>query len=131
MELRNADFGLRIIKTGRQAEGETGRRLTTRLPSPRLPVRPSPRLLFIPQSLSLALGDDFVERVLEEDSFQAVARVSRRSLTRERLRLVGVVALAEDAQRQVVEQPPPRAERGGDCGGFEGADLEAEAGGVP
>src|SRR2546423_8791167 len=54
--LRNSDCGL--FKTGRLAEGETGRRLTTRLPSPCLPVRPSPHCFPFrnPQSRELSLS---------------------------------------------------------------------------
>src|SRR5204862_2261441 len=81
--------------------------------------------------LLFALGDDFVERVLEEDSFQAVARVSRWSLARERLRLVGVVAFVQYAQRHVVEKSARGVEREVDGVVCEGADLEAESGGVP
>ena len=40
-----AEFGLRNeSRTGRRADGETGRRLTTQILSPRLPFSLSPRL---------------------------------------------------------------------------------------
>src|SRR2546423_7142252 len=47
-----ADFVLWIIKTGGRAEGETGRRLTTQILSPRPPISPSAfhSAIRIPQS---------------------------------------------------------------------------------
>src|SRR5437764_12464946 len=78
-----------------------------------------------------ALGDEFVERVLEEDAFEAVARVARRSLTHARFRLGGVVALGEDAERQPLEECARGVECEVDGVIGEGADLEAKSRGVP
>src|ERR1051326_4353133 len=58
-----------------------------------------------------ALGDEFVERVLKEDAFEAVAGVARWSLARERLRFRRVAALGEDAERQSAEECARGVER--------------------
>src|SRR5947199_8666865 len=58
-----------------------------------------------------AFRNHFVERVLEEESFEAVARVARGASARERTRVLFVVPLFEDAKREAVEKSARAFER--------------------
>jgi hypothetical protein len=47
--------------------------------------------------------NDFVQRILEKDTFQAISEVARRLLSRAGARFVDVALFAEDFNRQAVK----------------------------
>src|SRR5205807_798610 len=93
-----AEFGLRIFQTGRRGDEETGRRLTTQILSPRLPFRPSPRPLLIPQSNGVRMARDLIREYL---SFLRVEKgLSKNSVESYRRDLARLKAWGESRGRE-------------------------------